>query len=127
MINDYEERTKPGSFYERNGGRFKGREVMSRDEETIYVRSKVDALAFPTHEASLHLTHNQHKANYETVSQAEASGSYGPSAWVSEDQRQKAIKNDSVWELVWYPDTPIGSHTLLAYDLDVLLERARAV
>lgn len=80
---------------------------------------------FPKHEASLHLTHNQHKAYYETVEAAIESGTYRDEKWVSPEQRQKAIKTDSVWEVQWYPHTPIGSHTLLACDLGVLLEAAR--
>jgi len=35
--------TKPGSFYERNGGRFKGQNVMTREEEFEYVRRVVSA------------------------------------------------------------------------------------
>lgn len=82
---------------------------------------------FPKHEASLHLTHNQHKAYYETVESAIESGTYRDVKWVSPEQRQKSIESDSVWEIQWYPNTPIGSHTLLACDLEMLLEMARAM
>lgn len=79
---------------------------------------------FPKHEASLHLTHNQHKAYYESVEQAIESGTYRDDCWLSDAQKQKAIANDSVWELQWYPHTPIGSHSLLACDLDLLISAA---
>ncbi len=28
--------------------------------------------------------------------------------WVSEEERQKAIRENSVWTIQWYPDTPVG-------------------
>lgn len=75
--------------------------------------------AFPPHAASLHLTHNQHKAYYETVEEYTADSSHD--SWVSEEQRAKAIASNDMWELQWYPDTPIGFYRLFAADLDVLL------
>ena len=44
--------------------------------------------------------------------------------WVSDEQRQKALADDSCWRLQWYPDTPVGFHVLYAADLDVLLSDA---
>ncbi len=79
---------------------------------------------FPRHEAGLYLVHNAHKDVYETIEQYYEDD---PNDWVSEDQRLKALKENSVWDLQWYPDTPIGSYRLLACDLDVLLEAAKKV
>jgi hypothetical protein len=93
----------------------------SEERATLAERTEI---IFPRHEASLHLTHNQHKAYYETIEEAESSGTYSRSGWVSDEQRAKAIVQNSVWELQWYPDTPIGSFCLQAYDLDVLLTAA---
>lgn len=28
--------------------------------------------------------------------------------WASEDERQKAIRDNSVWTIQWYPNTPVG-------------------
>ena len=28
--------------------------------------------------------------------------------WASEEERQKAIKENSVWTIQWYPETPVG-------------------
>jgi len=28
--------------------------------------------------------------------------------WVSEEERLKAIRENSVWTIQWYPDTPVG-------------------
>jgi hypothetical protein len=84
------------------------------------------AMKFPRHEASLHLTHNDHKAYYLTVEQAIADGDHGYRDWVSEEQKQKAIDTNDCWYLQWYPDTPVGFKLLAAADLDVLLAAALA-
>jgi len=82
---------------------------------------------FPRHAASLHLTHNQHKSYYETVAKAIESGTYDDEDWINPEQRQRALETNDVWELQWYPDTPVGSYRLLAADLDALLTAAVAV
>ena len=80
-------------------------------------------MKLPKHEASLHLTHNQHKAYYMTVQQAvlENNFGYGEDDWVSDEQREKAIATNECWTLQWYPDTPVGFHKQSAADLNVLL------
>lgn len=65
----------------------------------------------PRHEASLHLTHNQHKAYYETVADYIADveeHSKGATDWVCEGERERAIAANELWHLQWYPDTPVG-------------------
>ena len=81
---------------------------------------------WPKHDASLHLTHNEHKAYYLTVAQAIAEDNHGYCEWVSEEQKQKAIDTNDCWYLQWYPNTPVGFNLLAAADLDVLLAAARA-
>ncbi|EIM25731.1 hypothetical protein [Microvirga lotononidis] len=84
------------------------------------------SIKFPKHEGSLHLTHNDHKSYYQTVSQWLADQEAGNCwfDWVSPEQRQKAIDTDSVWTIQWYPETPIGFCALAAADLDALLAAA---
>ena len=84
-------------------------------------------IEWPKHEASLHLTHNEHKACYMTVQQSIDAGDHGYAAgsWISEEQKQKAIASNECWTLQWYPDTPIGFCLLSAADLEPLLEAAR--
>ena len=58
---------------------------------------------------------DEHAANY-TDAQGwhDEWGMYGGGAdhdciqWASEDEREKAIKNNTVWTIHWYPDTPVG-------------------
>lgn len=47
IINAHATMTAPGSFYEQNGGRFKGQPVMTRDEELAYIDRMAKA---PDHE-----------------------------------------------------------------------------
>ncbi len=81
-------------------------------------------MKFPKHEASLHLTHNEHKSCYQTVEQAIADSDFGyeDNNWVSDEQKQKAIATNECWTLQWYPYTPIGSYTKSAAELDALLD-----
>jgi len=84
-------------------------------------------MQFPKHEASLHLTHNDHKSYYKTVAQCVANGDdhgYREDEWVSPEQKQKAIDTNECWTLQWYPNTPVGFNILSAADLDVLLAEA---
>ena len=78
-------------------------------------------MQFPKHKASLHLVHNDHKAYYITVAQSIEDDDHGYKEWVSEEQKQKAIKTNDCWYIQWYPDTPIGFYIMAAADLDVLL------
>lgn len=83
----------------------------------------------PRHDGGLILYHNEHKANYQTVAEwdSDAIARGHPIAWVSEEQRWRAIKTGSVWFLQWYPDTPVGFYARAAADLDALLDAAAQV
>jgi len=78
-------------------------------------------MRFPKHDISLSLTHNEYKGYYETIEHAVGS-TYCKDDWISHEQFQKSIDTGEVWELIWYPDTPIGSYRCIAADLDVLME-----
>ena len=69
----------------------------------------------PEHKCGLHLSHNEHRDMYETIEEF-----YDLEDFVSPEELQKAIAEDSVWVLQWYPDTPIGSYCLLASSLEAL-------
>lgn len=79
-------------------------------------------MKFPRHEASLHLTHNQHKAYFDTVNDSIDKDEHGYRDWISEEQKQKAIATNECWTLQWYPDTPGGFFIMSAADLDELLK-----
>lgn len=83
-------------------------------------------IKFPEHEASLYLTHNDHRSCYLTVAQAIENDDFGykDEDWVSKEQKTKAIATNECWRLQVYPETPIGFYLMSAADLDVLLEYA---
>jgi hypothetical protein len=78
--------------------------------------------ALPAHKCSLHLTHNEHLSYYSTVEEEDRNGHWN---WVSEAQRQLAIQRNEMWQIQWYPETPVGFHSLCAAELGALLEAVR--
>lgn len=70
------------------------------------------SITWPTHKCGLHLTHNQHKDYYQRIDQyvsAEIADNFKDDA-----ARQRAIASDEVWELQWYPRTPVGFNLIAA-------------
>lgn len=80
----------------------------------------------PQHKASLHLTHNDHRAGYETIPEYTRNNNLIDD-WVSPEEREKAIREDSLWVLHWYPDTPIGSYSVCASSLEAVIAAAGKV
>ena len=76
------------------------------------------AKCLPGHKASLTLSHNEHKAVYMTVSEYILNNDPN---WQSDNDKQKAIDTNEIWELHWYPETPIGFIWLAAPTLEDLL------
>jgi len=85
-------------------------------------------MQFPEHKASLHLTHNEHKSVYQTVEQSlnDRKDWYEDVNWATETSRQKCIETNELWELQWYPRTPIGSITVCGATLEEVLEFANS-
>jgi hypothetical protein len=73
-------------------------------------------LHIPPHECGFYLTHNEHKDTYDTVEDC-----YDKEDFVSEEEWEKAIKEDSVWTAQWYPNTPVGCHRFSASTLEGLM------
>ena len=69
----------------------------------------------PPHKCGLYLEHNSHKDVYETVEQH-----YNPDDFVSPQEWDKAVREDSVWTLQWYPATPVGFHLIAASSLEAI-------
>lgn len=77
--------------------------------------------------SSLRITFNDHHTCYtRTAAEAEAEGhEFEATEWVSEEERRKAIAEESVWCLQWYPDVPLGFYRIAASSLDALLAYVR--
>jgi hypothetical protein len=43
---------------------------------------------------------------------------------ISPEDMQKCIDTDDVWELQWYPDTPIGFHKVHGSSLELVMAEA---
>lgn len=82
-------------------------------------------MKLPKHIA-LTIGHNENAIYYETV-EGECTwrdaDSHTPDGdgWVSLEERARAFATNELWECTWYPQTPVGSCTLRASTLDVLL------
>ena len=73
----------------------------------------------PRHECGLYLEHNPDRGYYQTV--AEWSDHTREDAWISEEEKARAIETNELWVLHWYPDTPIGAYRGAASSLEALL------
>lgn len=72
----------------------------------------------PEHTCGLHLSHNEHKDVYEIIERY-----YEAEDFVSPEEWAKALREDSVWVLHWYPVTPVGFHRICASSLDAIKQR----
>jgi len=80
-------------------------------------------MKFPKHDCGLYLTHNEHKDNYESAEEWISCGELGRAAlFESEEHAQRAIETGEVWQLQWYPDTPVGCWRAAAPTLQELLD-----
>jgi len=78
----------------------------------------------PKHIA-LTIDHNEHACWYQTAEEYFAE--HGEPDWQSEESRERALETDSVWIMVWHPDTPAGFHCIAAPTLEELLAYAEEV
>lgn len=70
-------------------------------------------IIWPTHKCGLHLTHNQHKDYYEPIAEyVQNEEQNGP--FKDEGAKARCIATDEIWELQWYPRTPVGFNRIAA-------------
>ena len=74
-------------------------------------------MKLPKH-INLIIEHNPHKASYMTV---EEWCKHVEIEWISLEEELLAKKKDEMWTIIWYPDTPVGSYSNSASDLQDLL------
>lgn len=73
----------------------------------------------PEHKCGLYISHNPHKDYYETVEEYFKNYS---SEFISTEQQKVSIQTDELWEIQWYPDTPVGFYCVHAASLTALKE-----
>ena len=81
-------------------------------------------MEFPKHLA-LYMTHNDHKTNYESVEVylMDMVDDY-QDLFENLGALQQAIDTDEIWDIQWYPDTPVGFYRILAPTLEDALRIA---
>lgn len=81
----------------------------------------------PKHEASLHITHNQHKAYYMPIADYIAEEKIDDDEWSTPDSKERCIAGDTIWEIQWYPNTPVGFNKMYGATLEELIKAANEV
>jgi hypothetical protein len=79
----------------------------------------------PEHKCGLYLTHNEHRDFYESAEEYIYNRGF-EAEFISPEEMKKAIAEDSIWQLQWYPETPIGFHKICAASLEAIQEAIRA-
>lgn len=68
---------------------------------------------------------NEHRVYYQTAAQKlEEIDAYECPPDIDPGVREKMIATDTIVDLQFYPDTPIGSHSIYHHDLDAALDLA---
>ena len=80
-------------------------------------------MIFPEHKCGLTISHNECRNYYQTVRQYLDYMEAGPT-WPSEEDKALAIETNEMWEIQWYPKTPIGFFHVAATTLEAALELA---
>ncbi len=76
-------------------------------------------MILPEHKAGLSIEHDPNSAFYVTVAEWLGNHDYD---WRNEDAMQRAIDADSMWVMIWYPNTPICFNCIAAPTFDELVE-----
>ena len=74
--------------------------------------------------SSVHVTFNDHRANYQNVEKYLMEMYSEEKGYCEDDVWQEMIKKDSIVEVQFYPDTPIGFYVALHHDLESALDIA---
>lgn len=87
------------------------------------------SIVWPSHKAGLFLTQDVHKSSYETIAEyievhVTLLKVYDEESFPLEE-RTKCIATNTIWELCWYPNTPVGSCHVAAATFEKVLELAR--
>lgn len=72
------------------------------------------------------INYNHHSINYYNAKEWLEEGHHGDvdcnDDFVSPEERQKAIDNNSIWSIQIYPNTPVGSYTVAASTLQACVD-----
>lgn len=72
---------------------------------------------------SLNISHNEHRSLYERledyIEQDHLEGC------LDDKEKQECVENDSLWEIQWYPITPVSFYKVAASTLEKALEKIK--
>jgi hypothetical protein len=84
----------------------------------------------PEHKCELMLLHQPHTTAYETVEEYFKNNIDYSSGidydYCTKEDREECVKTNEIWELHWYPTTPVGFCHYAAPTLERLFERMKA-
>lgn len=73
----------------------------------------------------VHVTINEHRNYYQPAEQAlEELGSFECPPKITDEVKQKMIETNTIVNVMFFPDTPVGSYDIYHYDLDTALDEA---
>ncbi len=75
----------------------------------------------PPHAAGLTLERDPHLDNGPQLADAINDGDFAHTDWVSDDERDAAIRTNRCWVLHWYPNTPVGFCSIAASSTEALI------
>lgn len=81
-------------------------------------------MRFPKHKCGLYLTHNQHKDCYEIVELYLNHRELDNDDFATPTSKQRCIETNEIWELQWYPNTPVAFNKVYGATLEEVLEKA---
>lgn len=71
--------------------------------------------------SSLSIEFNDHASGYQDAAKAAENLNYDYVDWISDEDKAKALSENSVWVLHWYPNSPVGFNAVAASSLELLL------
>jgi len=115
---EFEKSPRCGKLYLDDDLKYFISNLLDQREKEVDIEKRL-----PEHKASLHITHNENTTNYETVEQYIKDMEERDLAldWATPTSRQRAIETNSLWELQWYPNTPIGFNIVFGATLEEIL------
>ena len=80
-------------------------------------------MEWPDHKGELTVTHNGHTVSYQTL--RDYLIEHASLHELSDEEVQECIAADSVWEIQWYPDTPVSFFFVAASTFEKALSKTK--
>jgi len=80
-------------------------------------------MELPAHKCGLYLTHNAYKDVHQSIEKAVADiDAETTTTWISLEERERSLASGDIWDLQWYPNTPVGFYRRIASTLEAVLD-----